>query len=172
MLNRDLPGSVLHPNQLYLLPQAGQAVRQLNEAGYGIIVVTNQACVGRGDVSPTVLDAIHTKLERLIEASGGQITVFYVCPHREEDACECRKPSPGLIQRARADYDFDPSATWLVGDSERDLLAAHAAGCKPALVLSGKENQEAASGVPVFRDLKDFADCVASDTAAPTRAGS
>ena len=159
VLNADRPDSVRTPAELRLLPRAGRAVAQLNALGYRVVVVTNQACVGRGDLSEEMLEHIHDVLRRRIAAQGGAIERIYVCPHLPEVRCDCRKPAPGLLLKARRDLDLDLSATWFVGDSERDLLAAAAAGCRPALVRTGKGARTKPSrAVPIFRDLLSFAD--------------
>lgn len=159
VLNVDRPESVQTVAAFELIEGAAQAVARLCDAGYTILVVTNQACVGRGDVSAETLEAIHDRLRADVAAVGGRISRIYVCPHRDEDGCDCRKPKPGLVARAQRDFGFEPAETWLVGDDERDVLAARAAGCRPALVRTGKGAQHTAAmrEVPVYRDLAAFA---------------
>ena len=139
VLNRWVPNDyVMSPNDLHLLPGAADAVRDLNAAGYGVIVISNQQCVGKGLLSLQQLAEISEDLRAKIrEASGGQILDFFYCPHLKEEGCSCRKPLPGLIDQARSKYGFDLSSTILVGDSFTDLAAAHAADCRSVLVLSG-----------------------------------
>lgn len=158
VINRDKPGSVRSVDDFELLPGAAGAIAELNRKGYHVLVVTNQACVGRGDLAMAGLEAIHQELRRQLKILGGRIDRFYVCPHVDEDACTCRKPLPGLIESARKDYRFDPAATWMVGDSSRDVEAARRAGCRAALVLTGKPLSDTRyTDVPIYDDLAHFA---------------
>lgn len=160
VINRDRPQSVLGVEDFEMLPAAAAAITKLNDAGYRVLVITNQACVGRGELTVGELTAIHTlMLERVAEA-GGHITGIYVCPHTDEDACNCRKPQPGLIEQARDEHAFEPAETWFVGDSDRDVRAAIAAGCRPALLRSGKPLEATPDDVPVFDDLMQFANAL------------
>ena len=158
VINRDLPGSVLHRRDFELLPGVGEAIAQINRKGYGVLVLTNQACVGRGELSRPELDEIHDLMRRLIAEKGGRIADIFVCPHVDTDNCDCRKPRPGLVQRAQVRYSFDPPETWMVGDAGRDIEAALNAHCRPALVRTGKGAATTVSAtVPVFTDLAHFA---------------
>ncbi|OGQ89319.1 MAG: hypothetical protein A2289_22560 [Deltaproteobacteria bacterium RIFOXYA12_FULL_58_15] len=160
VLNADLPNYVQKPEELVALPAAVEALRLLSEAGYRNLVITNQQCVTKGLVSLATLDAIHSELRRQVElGGGGRIDGVYVCPHPAGAGCGCRKPRPGLIERARAEWGFDPAVTWMVGDKFSDVGAARAAGCLGALVRSGHAIDEDAArrmDVPVFEDLLDF----------------
>jgi len=160
VINRDLPQSVLRVEDFELLPAAAAAITKLNEGGYRVLVITNQACVGRGELTAGELAAIHALMLERVAAAGGHITGIYVCPHTDEDACNCRKPQPGLIERARDEHAFEPAETWFVGDSERDVRAAVAAGCRPALLRSGKPLASPPDNVPIFDDLMQFANAL------------
>jgi len=157
VINKDLPGSVCSVDDFELLPGAADAIAAANRKGYRVLVITNQACVGRGDLSAAELDAIHRLMLEQVAAAGGVIDAIYVCPHTDADACECRKPRPGLIEQAYEDYGFDRANTWMIGDAVRDAEAALAAGVRPALVLSGKRLAEPlATEVTVFDNLRAF----------------
>lgn len=159
VLNEDLPGSVLRLDDLRLLPGAVEAVVLLGAKGYLVLVATNQACVGRGDLPESVLQEIHRTIGRLVEEAGGRIDGWFVCTHRAEEGCHCRKPRPGLLESAREAFGFDPAATCFVGDAGRDVLAALAAGCLPILVRTGKgaKAEAAHPDVPCHDDLLAFA---------------
>ena len=158
VINRDLPGSVCSTSDFELLPGAGKAIAELNRKGYHVLVITNQACIGRGDLAAATLEAIHEQLQRHLARLGGRIDRFYVCPHVDEDNCDCRKPRAGLIERAYEDYGFERAATWMIGDSERDVEAALSAGCRAGLVRSGKNTDGGLRPeVPLFDDLAHFA---------------
>ena len=134
-------------------------MRLLAEAGYACVVITNQACVGKGLISEAELDAIHQRMCSLLEAAGGRIAGIFRCTHTDATPCPCRKPKPGLIIDAQARFGFDPASTWMVGDAGRDVAAARAAGCRPALVATGKGRREHANvpDVPLFASLAAFA---------------
>jgi D-glycero-D-manno-heptose 1,7-bisphosphate phosphatase len=134
---RIISGYVTEWENFVFLPGALQALRLLNENRYQAIVVSNQAGVGKGLMTADDLDEITRRFIAEIEAHGGRILGVYYCTHRAEDGCECRKPKPGLLRRAQAEHRFDTAETFLVGDTESDLLAAHAAGC-PAIMVSDR----------------------------------
>lgn len=163
VLNVDLPGSLCALADLRMIPGSAQAVHLLGEKGYGVLVVTNQACVGRGDLSAGHLEEIHRAMETRIEEAGGRIEDWFVCAHRAEDACGCRKPRPGLIRDACQKYGFDPARTFFVGDAGRDVEAARAAGCIPVLVRTGKGERSAVEhpGIEIHDDLLAFATALA-----------
>ncbi len=158
VLNVDRAHSVRDQTEFEMIDGAAEGVSMINEKGYHVIVVTNQACVGRGDLTPDELDAIHEILQHKVSDAGGEILNIYVCPHVDADECRCRKPSPGLLEKARRDYDFVLSETFFVGDDDRDMKAAQQAGARPVVVRTGKGSQwEPPSNVPVFKDVVDFA---------------
>ena len=156
VLNVDRADSVRSIEQLAVLPGAATGVRLLADAGFALLVVTNQACVGRGVLSAAGLERIDAELNRRL---GGLIADWFVCPHAAEDGCRCRKPSTGLLEQAHAAWCFNPGTTWLVADDGRDVETARRFGCRPALVRTGKGGGTAAAypDVPVFEDLAQFA---------------
>lgn len=167
VINRDRPCSVLSAADFELIPGSLAALIALTRAGWQVAVVTNQACIGRGAVAASVVDAIHAELATQVVAGAGvnrQPLQFFVSASADP-ADPDRKPNPGLIHRAHAALTFERATTWLVGDDQRDVLAARAAGVKPALVLTGKgsaahaalSNMPNVPDVPVFADLQTFA---------------
>jgi histidinol-phosphate phosphatase family protein len=120
------------------LPDAREAVRLLKEAGYRIIVVSNQAGIGRGVMTESDLQRIHDKMREEAEKAGGRIDEIYYCPHDWEEGCECRKPRPGLLFQAQRELNLDLSRTPFVGDDERDGQAADQAGC-PFILVSEEQ---------------------------------
>ncbi len=132
-----------------LLPGAAEAIRLLNEAGFKVVVVTNQSGIARGLLDEALLDKIHREIEGLISRSGAVIDAWYHCPHHPDQgpggrpgpytaACPCRKPAPGMLVQAASDLGLDLSGSFMVGDSPRDIEAARAAGTRAVLVLTGK----------------------------------
>lgn len=117
-----------------VMPAFLEALRISAEHGYDAIVITNQQGVGRALYSEDVLEEIHAKLLQCVAASGLGILAIYHCPHLAEENCACRKPKPGMILRAATDWQIDLAASWMVGDSLRDVDAGVSAGCRTVLV--------------------------------------
>ena len=136
VINQDSEQFIKHPDEWQPIPDSPSAIAALQE-NYKVAVCTNQSGVGRDLFDLATLDAIHTKMNDAIVAAGGQPLDIYFCPHLPDAGCPCRKPAPGLLLEAMAAAGATPRETVMVGDSERDLLAARAAGCEPVLVLTG-----------------------------------
>ena len=125
---------VRRPEDIRWLPGALEALRRFAEAGWRVIVVSNQAGVGRGVMTEDGVRAVNQRLERDAEQHGGRIDAFYYCPHDWDAGCDCRKPRPGMLFQAQRDFHLDLTRTAFIGDDERDAEAALAAGCRPLLV--------------------------------------
>jgi D-glycero-D-manno-heptose 1,7-bisphosphate phosphatase len=108
-------------------PDAKEALKYLHEINVRVILITNQACIGRRIITQPDLDSIHTRMQQeLDEINGNSIEAIYICPHHWEDECECRKPKTGLFYQAQKDFDIDLSKAHFIGDSETDRMAAFA----------------------------------------------
>ncbi len=128
------------PEQVRILPGAAEALARLKEAGYALVVVTNQSGIARGLMNEDQLNHIHETLDDRFAARGADIEAFYACPHHPDPLvakrrdlaveCECRKPKPGMVLQAAEDLDLDLAASWLVGDGWRDVQAGQAAGVR------------------------------------------
>ena len=146
--------------QLELLPGVSGALRRLAEAGYLLIGVTNQSGVARGYFTLEQVNAVHQELERRLRTEGTGLDAIYLCPHHPDftSPCGCRKPAPGLVVRACADWGIDVSASWVIGDKAVDVELAREAGCRSALVRTGygekteRELEERGVGVDVVAD--------------------
>lgn len=114
-----------------------ESLNLLDGAGFHPIVITNQACIAKGIQTGEGLAELHAYMIREIRAHGGDILRVYHCPHQDSDGCACRKPSPGLILQAAADYGIDLSRTFMIGDSRRDLEAGRRAGTRTILIAPG-----------------------------------
>jgi D-glycero-D-manno-heptose 1,7-bisphosphate phosphatase len=137
-------GYVNHPSRYRVFPYSADAVRLLNEAGWLAILVTNQAGVARGYFTEDIIGAVHGVLSQELEKQGARLDAIYYCAHHptvgEEPYrfdCNCRKPRPGLIERAVAEFDIDPAQSWMVGDRYSDIELARNAHVRSAFVLSG-----------------------------------
>ena len=123
---------------------AREAVAYLTQLGYKIFIVTNQSGIARGYYTVEQMDELHEYMQREIIAAGGKIEKIYYCPHHPEGSvpeytgvCDCRKPKPGMLLQALAEYDIDKEQSFLVGDSKRDVEAAEAAGVEGYLYTGG-----------------------------------
>jgi histidinol-phosphate phosphatase family protein len=129
---------------MQFLPGAPEAIALLGGAGFRVIVVTNQSCVAKGLLTVPELNKIHQQMCGELAAAGAVIDGIYYCPHEEEPPCSCRKPAPGLLLTAARAHQIDLTASWMIGDSDRDIEAGRKAGCRTARIL---KSDEVASGV-------------------------
>jgi len=160
VLNEDRDDYVKNVAELEVFPYVPQAIRRLNEAGFEVIVISNQQGVAKGLISESDLQAIQSEITRQVCEGGGRIAAFYYCRHLATDGCACRKPKPGLLQLAAKENDIDLGKTFMIGDSERDVLAGQCAGCRTVLVLSGMFTREDAERLP--RQPEHIADNLAA----------
>lgn len=128
---------VRNPADFRWLGDARDALRTFAEADWRVIVVSNQAGIGRGTMTEGDLDAVHRRMREEAIAAGGRIDAIYHCPHDWNAGCDCRKPRPGLLLQAQRDFHLDLSRTCFIGDDERDAEAAHAAGAASVLLSPG-----------------------------------
>lgn len=123
-------GYLKDPALVRLLPGAADALAALASEGWKIVIVSNQSGVGRGLITPEQMEAVQRRFLELMRSNGTPVTGSYVCTHAPDDHCECRKPSPYLIEKAAAEHKLDLSASWMIGDREADILAGKNAGCR------------------------------------------
>jgi histidinol-phosphate phosphatase family protein len=138
VINVNRPGYVGSWDEFALLPGALDALALLTRHGLRIIVVTNQACVGRALLPRAELDVIHLRMVQAIREHGGDVLEVLACPHTPEQGCGCRKPAPGLLHQAQERFGIDPTRAVMIGDHPTDLEAARRAGTPSILVLSGR----------------------------------
>lgn len=132
------PDHVKSWNEFEFLPGVKKSLVSLSRLGLPIIVVTNQAAVGRGLVTAQTVEEIHQRMEAEIVASGGRIDRIIYCPHRPEDGCDCRKPKPGMLLQAAQEMGIDLTESYLIGDAATDIQAGYQVGCRNFLVLTGR----------------------------------
>lgn len=158
-------GHLDDPDDLRLIPGSAAAIRRLKALGLGIVVVTNQANVGRGLLEPADLERIHARLRAMLAAEDAEVDAILYCPHAPEDGCRCRKPAPGMALDAAERFGFDPADAFVVGDHAGDAGMGRAIGATTFLVLTGHgaEEQVKAGGDAdhVAADLAAAADIIA-----------
>jgi len=141
-INREV-NYLSSPQQLELLPGAIEGLRMLREAGFKLVVVTNQAGVARGYFGEEDVRRIHRRLEGLLSAGGAGVDAFYYCPHHPDGkgdyrkVCPNRKPGTGMFERAAADLGLDLGNSFIVGDNVTDLIPGEQLGCRTVLVRTG-----------------------------------
>jgi D-glycero-D-manno-heptose 1,7-bisphosphate phosphatase len=163
VINEDSQDYIRNIVDWHPVPGSIEAIAELSKAGYRVAIATNQSGLSRGYFGLDEMEEIHQKLCALVEEQGGGIAGIFYCPHLPDEGCECRKPATGLLQAIEAELDEPAANAWFIGDSLKDLQAATAHGCRPALVLTGKgETTRAAladhpelQAVPIFNDLAE-----------------
>jgi D-glycero-D-manno-heptose 1,7-bisphosphate phosphatase len=164
ILNEFREDHVKAPEEWYVIPGSLEAVARLNHAGWHVVVATNQSGIGRGMIDMASVNAVHAHMLRQLLAVGGRLDAVFFCPHRAEDQCDCRKPQPGLVLEIGKRYGIDLRLVPMVGDTLRDLQAAHAAGCELSGRAGGMEPTqvhhlvEQVPGARVHIDLAAFAE--------------
>lgn len=146
-------------SELVILPQVVEACNILRQAGFPLVVVTNQPDVARGVVAAPVVTAIHDELRRRVP-----VTAIYTCPHDDVDHCPCRKPRPGLLLQAARDLDLDLGRSYLVGDRWRDVEAGLRAGCRTVHLDRGYSERSPSGADMVVRGLPEAARWILVDS--------
>jgi D-glycero-D-manno-heptose 1,7-bisphosphate phosphatase len=151
---------VLDWSQFVFVPGIREALKQLASLGLPMIVISNQAAVGKGLLDTAGLEEITSKMYQELTHDGTFLTAAYYCPHRPDENCPCRKPKPALLHAAAADFNIDLTRSVFIGDSDTDVEAAHAAGCKPVLfgigVRAVSDSSACKTEVPVARTAQDL----------------
>ncbi len=146
-----------------LLPNAIDALTGFHRAGFRIIIVTNQSAVGRGVMTFSEAQTINERLVKTIAEHGGWVDGVFMCPHKPEDSCICRKPQPGLLLQAARQFSIDLAASWMIGDAWTDILAGQAAGVGGSIIVrtgrgSDQLSQPQPSEVQAFRVYENVLD--------------
>ena len=159
----DRDGTLLQdPGYLHLLedyaPLAGalEGLRTLQEAGFGIVIVTNQSGIARGYFSERDFHRFQEHVIADFRAHGVRIDASYFCPHDPEAGCNCRKPATGLLERAQNELNVEMEGSWMIGDKPEDMELARRAGCRGIYVLTGegpRRRAELPPEIPVARDM-------------------
>lgn len=170
VINVESPEFVKTPEEWVPIKGSLEAIGRLSQAGYEIVIITNQSGLGRGHFSADMLAKMHAKMIDQVQQHGGKIQSILFCPHKPDEGCECRKPKDGMYQELAERLNINFSNVYSVGDSVRDLLAAKTAGAKPVLVKTGngkKSLKEIANNAdldlqsaPAFDNLASFANAL------------
>lgn len=170
VINKESPDFIKTPEEWLPIKGSLEAIGRLSQAGFDVVVITNQSGVARGLLSADMLGQIHVRMIDYVQQHGGKIQSVLFCPHHPDDECDCRKPNAGLYHDLAQRLNISFADVYSVGDSLRDLQAAARAGAKPILVRTGNgrktqpalndpENVELRT-TPVFADLAKFTDAL------------
>lgn len=167
-INIERDDYVKSPDEWVPLPGSLEAIARLNQAGWHVVVATNQSGIGRGLFDMSALNAMHAKMHQLLMRHGGRVDAIFFCPHSPEDHCTCRKPQPGLFRMIGQRFGVELHGVPMVGDLPRDVLAAQSVGCEPHLVRTGQaatmseqellDLRQQVPGLTIHPDLSAFAD--------------
>jgi D-glycero-D-manno-heptose 1,7-bisphosphate phosphatase len=169
VINEDSPLYIKSPYEWYAIAGSIGAIVKLQRYGYKVAIATNQSGIARHYFTVDTLALIHKKMIAEIEAAGGRFSVdnIFICPHKPEDNCECRKPKPGLLLQAARKFNVDTTEMLIIGDSMRDIVAAKACGAAAILVKTGKGmdtlKQAENIDVPACADLAEAVDSFVTD---------
>lgn len=170
VINQDRDDFVKSAAEWQPLPGSLEAIALLNQAGFRVVVATNQSGIGRNLFDMQALNAMHDKLHRSLGQIGGRVDAIFFCPHTPDAQCDCRKPKPGLYLDIAQRFNVRLEKATVIGDSLRDLQAAAAVGARCLLVKTGKgEKTLAKGGLPcdtqVFADLLEAANFLIAEAA-------
>ena len=169
VINEDSDDFIKSPDEWQPLPGSLEAIAALKNAGWQIVVATNQSGIARKLFDLDTLHAIHDKMHRMVREYGGEIDAFFFCPHGPKDECDCRKPLTGLYEQIATRLDTPLTNVPSIGDSLRDIEAAKTAGAQPVLVRTGKGaktlySAQGIDDVPVYCDLKQAVNALLAGT--------
>jgi len=170
VINHDSDDFIKSPDEWQPIKGSLEAIARLSQAGYDVVIISNQSGVGRGLFSADMLGRIHVRMIDYVRQHGGKIHAILVCPHHPDDGCSCRKPYDGLYSELAQRLSITFKDVFSVGDSLRDLQAAHSAGATPVLVKTGKGKTTLKTinsmtdspfkKVATFENLSSFTDAV------------
>ncbi len=160
VINHDSASYIKSPEEWKPIAGSLEAIALLNQAGYRVLVATNQSGIGRGLFDMATLNAIHDKMHRALSLVGGRVDGIFYCPHANDAGCACRKPRPGLLDEISKRFGVSLDGVPFIGDSLRDLQAGAAVGAQPVLVLTGKgkktrKDGDLPEGTVVHADLAE-----------------
>lgn len=173
VINHDSDDFIKSPEEWQPIKGSLEAIARLSQAGYDVVVISNQSGIGRGLFSADMLGRIHVRMIDYVRQHGGKIHGILFCPHHPDDGCVCRKPNDGLYRELAQRLNITFTDVYSVGDSLRDLQAAYTAGAKPILVKTGNGKNTLKTinstpdspfnGIATFDNLSSFADALLAD---------
>ena len=130
VINQERSDYVKSISELEIYPNVAKNIKLLKDAGFLVVVITNQSAVNRGIVTHETINQIHNSIQDHLKKYGTFLDGFYYCPHTPDENCNCRKPKSGLLEKAILELNIDLNSSWMIGDSDSDIEAADSVGCK------------------------------------------
>ena len=130
VINQERSDYIKSISELEIYPNVAKNIKLLKDAGFLVVVITNQSAVNRGIITHEMINQIHNSIQDHLKKYGTFLDGFYYCPHTPNENCNCRKPKPGLLQQAILELNIDLNSSWMIGDSDSDIEAADSVGCK------------------------------------------
>lgn len=179
VLIENRPDYIRDWSQVRIFPEAVQALALSANKNYKIVIITNQSAVGRGLIALETAQGINDRLVGLIQQQGGKVDGVYMCPHKPDDGCDCRKPKPGMFFQAADELALDLKRSWMIGDAWSDMQAGQAAGVQQVILLkTGRGVEQLLSPRPedvsnhlVFEDLSQAMAAIFRKDNFPTQDG-
>lgn len=130
VINENRIDYVKNTNELKIFDFVGSAITELKSMGFLVIVVTNQSAINRGLTTEKLVNEIHDEIQKYLKNYETVIDRFYFCPHKPNEKCNCRKPKPGLLEKAILEIGIEPNKSWMIGDNDSDITAGIEVGCQ------------------------------------------
>ena len=130
VINQERSDYVKSISELEIYPNVAKNIKLLKDAGFLVIVITNQSAVNKGIITHEIVNQIHDSIQDHLKKYGTFLDGFYYCPHTPNENCNCRKPKSGLLEKAILELNIDLNSSWMIGDSDSDIEAADSVGCK------------------------------------------
>lgn len=162
VINEDSPNYIKSPDEWRAIPGSLEAIAQLNQQGFKVVIISNQSGIGRGYFSYATLETIHHKMQQELAKLNGHIDAILFCPHHPDENCQCRKPKPKILLDALAKFNLTANDALFVGDAWTDVLLAKNAGCDAVLVKTGKgektilEHKNDLKNIPILNNLSEI----------------
>ena len=130
VINKERSDYIKSISELEIFPNVAKNIELLKNAGFLVVVITNQSVINRGLITHETVDQIHDSIQNYLKTNGTSVDRFFYCPHKPNENCNCRKPKPGLLHQAILELDIDPESSWMIGDNDSDIEASTSIGCK------------------------------------------
>ncbi|MCG2717283.1 MAG: D-glycero-beta-D-manno-heptose 1,7-bisphosphate 7-phosphatase [Nanoarchaeota archaeon] len=156
VINKDLGGYISRPEDFKFIEGVIEALKNLNQMEFKLIVITNQGGIAKGEYTEQDLESVHKKMVSLLENEGIRLTGIYYCPHHTSDNCDCRKPRTGMIEKAVKEHNIDPKKSFFIGDKTTDIQAGKDMGCMTFLVKTGYGGRDKICNVEPDFIVEDF----------------
>lgn len=169
VINEDRPDYVKNISEFRFYPDVPGALRLLKHSNVGVILISNQSGLNRGLIPWNDFWTLHEWVIRAVNQAGGEILAAFYCPHRPDERCSCRKPSPEMIREAASIYRIPLESSFMIGDRTKDILAGVRAGCRTIFLdrhgtgMESNEPELAGQPVPVHRSLHEAVRAVLED---------